>query len=54
VTHDPDDDEVLACALAAKANLIVSGDRQHLLPLGNHQGIDIVTPAQALQLIGDA
>lgn len=53
VTHDPDDDEVLACALAAKANLIVSGDRQHLLPLGNYQGIDIVTPTQALQLIAD-
>lgn len=32
VLDDPDDDQVLACALAAKAELIVSGDR-HLLDL---------------------
>jgi predicted nucleic acid-binding protein len=41
----------LACALAAKVDLIVSGDR-HLLDLGGeYQGIRIVTPAEALQLI---
>ena len=26
VIEDPDDDEVLACAIAARADLIVSGD----------------------------
>lgn len=52
VANDPDDDHVLACALAAHADLIVSGDRKHLLPLGSYQGIRIVTPAEALQLIG--
>ena len=51
VANDPDDDHVLACALAAQADLIVSGDR-HLLGLGgNYQGIVIVTPAQATQRI---
>jgi len=51
VANDPDDDHVLACALAAQADLIVSGDR-HLLGLGgNYQGIAIVTPAQATQRI---
>jgi len=49
VRNDPDDDHVLACALAAQANLIVSGDRKHLLPLGSYQGIDIVTAAEALK-----
>lgn len=52
VANDADDDHVLACALTAKADLIVSGDK-HLLGLGdNYQGIAIVTPAQAVQLIG--
>ena len=52
VPDDPDDDQVLACALAAQAELIVSGDK-HLLDLGGHyQNIPIVTPAQAVQLIG--
>ncbi len=52
VPDDADDDQVLACALAANAELIVSGDR-HLLTLGGqYQGIPIVTPAQAVPLIG--
>lgn len=52
VAHDADDDQVLACALAAQADLIVSGDK-HLLNLGGqYQGIPIVTPGQAVQLIG--
>lgn len=52
IEHDPDDDHVLACALAGQANMIVSGDR-HLLSLGGHyQGIPILSPAHALQAIG--
>jgi putative PIN family toxin of toxin-antitoxin system len=52
VPKDADDDHVLACALAAGAELIVSGDK-HLLDLGGqYQGMPIVTPAQAVQLIG--
>lgn len=51
VANDADDDHVLACALAAQADLIVSGDK-HLLGLGgSYQGIAIVTPAQAVQRI---
>jgi putative PIN family toxin of toxin-antitoxin system len=47
VLSDPDDDQVLACALAAKADLIVSGDSD-LLNLKTYQGIPIVGAAQAL------
>jgi predicted nucleic acid-binding protein len=51
IPEDADDDHVLACAVVAKANLIVSGDR-HLLALGEtYQGIRIVRPAEAIALI---
>lgn len=52
VEDDADDDQVLACALAANADLIVSGDK-HLLSLGGaYQGIRIVTPAEAIHTMG--
>jgi predicted nucleic acid-binding protein len=51
VPGDIDDDQVIAAAVAAQADLIVSGDRKHLLPLGNHAGIAIVDVAEALRLI---
>lgn len=50
VPNDPDDDQILACALAAKADLIVSGD-SHLLNLKTYQGIPIVGPAEALSRV---
>ncbi len=43
VANDPDDDHVIAAAVAARAALIVTGDRKHLLPIGVHEGIAIVT-----------
>jgi putative PIN family toxin of toxin-antitoxin system len=48
VCRDPDDDHVLACALAARAILIVSGDKD-LLDLPPYQGIPILPAAVALQ-----
>jgi len=50
ILDDPDDDQVLACALAAKAEIIVSGDR-HLLDLKEYQGVRIVTVAEAVRAI---
>jgi len=48
VCRDPDDDVVLATAMAAKADLIVTGD-QDLLVLGQHAGIRILSPRQFLE-----
>jgi len=50
IERDPSDDQVLAAALAARADLIVSGDA-HLLDLKNFQAIPIVTARQALERI---
>jgi len=50
ILTDPDDDHVLACALSAQADLIVSGDHD-LLELNEHQGVRIVTATQALRII---
>lgn len=47
VEADPDDNIFIACALAAGANYIVSGD-DHLLQLEEHQGIPIVTVREFL------
>jgi len=51
VADDIDDDQVIAAAVAARADLIVSGDRKHLLPLGIHQGIVIIDAAEAIRRI---
>ena len=48
VAADIDDDAVIACALAAQADLIVSGDA-HLLNLKHYQGMRIVSPAEAVR-----
>ncbi len=52
VSNDPDDDQVLACAIEAGADLIVSGDKRDLLPLQNYQGILIMTAREAVERIG--
>lgn len=50
ISADADDDHVLACALAAHADLVVSGDAD-LLNLKFYQGIPIVDTAEALERI---
>jgi uncharacterized protein len=42
VIEDPDDNRVLECAVACRADRIVSGDR-HLLKIGAYDGIQILT-----------
>lgn len=48
ILDDPDDDKVLACAKAAKAEIITSGDH-HLLDLKEYEGIQILPVNQFLQ-----
>ena len=50
VCRDPDDDRLLALALSARTELIVSGD-DDLLSLGRFEGIAIVAPTEAVKLI---
>ena len=47
---DPDDDAVLACAVAASAKVVVSGD-SHLLALKKYQNILILKAAELLECI---
>jgi len=49
-SRDPDDDHVLACALAARADLIVTRDLD-LLDLKTYQDIPILAAAEALRRI---
>ena len=49
IAPDPDDDVVIGTALAANADLIVTGDIG-LLSVSQYQSIRIVSVAQALQL----
>ncbi len=53
VSRDADDDAVLALAVVARPDVIVSGDAE-LLVLESYDGIPIVTPSQALAIIGAA
>lgn len=48
VLTDPDDDHVIAAAVTGQADLIASGDKRDLLPLGSFQGIPIVTAREAV------
>ncbi|MXY35304.1 MAG: putative toxin-antitoxin system toxin component, PIN family [Dehalococcoidia bacterium] len=48
VEGDHADNRILECALAASADYLVTGDRRHLLPLGEHRGTTIVNAPQFL------
>jgi putative PIN family toxin of toxin-antitoxin system len=41
IGNGPDDDRILECAVEAKADFLVTGDK-HLLELGSFKGIDIL------------
>ena len=46
VTRDPDDDKIVACAIAASAEHIVSRD-DHLLSLGNYGAFRSARPSNS-------
>jgi putative PIN family toxin of toxin-antitoxin system len=45
IKRDPDDDKILACAVAAQAEWLISGDN-HLLSVKRYKRIPIITPSQ--------
>ncbi len=51
VPGDEDDNHIIACALAGKADLIVSGDKD-LLRLKEYEGIAIIRPMDFLRTLG--
>jgi uncharacterized protein len=51
VLRDPDDAMVLAAALEARADCVVTGDAD-LLTVGEYEGIPIVSPRAFLALLG--
>lgn len=53
VSNDRDDDAVLAVAVAARVDLVISGDND-LLSLQSYVGIPIIDPAAALMRAGAA
>ena len=52
LSPDPGDNPILAAAIAGKAELIVSGDKRHMLVLGAAAGIPIVTARAAVVRLG--
>ena len=45
------DNRILECAVDASANYLVTGDRQHLLPLGTHEGVRILNAPRFLSAL---
>ena len=48
IRTDPSDNRILECAVSAKADYIISGDKRHLLPVKRFRGIAIISPAAFL------
>lgn len=45
------DNRILECALASSADYLVTGDRRHLLPIGEYEGTAIVNAPRFLSRI---
>jgi putative PIN family toxin of toxin-antitoxin system len=49
VKDDPDDDKFIECAVALRAELVITGDRA-IRDLGEYMGIKLLTPQQFLKI----
>jgi len=45
------DNQILACALEARADYLVTGDLKHICPLQNVGRVKIVSPAEFLAIL---
>ena len=46
------DNRILECAVEASADFLITGDRRHLLPLEEHQGVGILNAPRFLSVLG--
>ena len=53
VADDPEDDMIVATAVAARADYLVTGDRRHLLPLARYEATRIVTVRDFFDMLAD-
>lgn len=51
IKQKDDDNRILECAIEGRVQYLISGDRRHLLPLKEYQGIKILSPAEFLKLL---
>lgn len=51
IKNKPPDNRILECALAAKADYLVSGDKKHLLPLKKFKSVKIITAQEFLKAL---
>jgi len=51
-TTDPDDEMFIECAVAARADYLVTGDKGHLLTLKQAGGVPIISASEFLSLLG--
>lgn len=50
VKENDADNRILECAVEAKADFLITGDKEHLLPLKTFRGVRIISPAVFLEL----
>jgi len=50
ICNDPDDDKFIACALAAKSRVIVSGDKA-LLKVSGYRGVKVIKPRNFIDTV---
>lgn len=48
VSSDESDNRSIECAIAGNASYVVTGDKKHLLPIGEYKGVQILSPASFL------
>ncbi len=53
VTAKDDDNRILECAIEAQADFLVTGDKEHLLPLGSLRDTRIISPSEFVNLLAD-
>ena len=51
IKEKDDDNRILECAVEAEVDYLISGDRKHLLPLKEYQGIKILSPTDFLRVL---